>query len=392
VTNSYLLAGCRTPIGKFQGGLTSLAAPELAAPVIAAAVRGAGVDPATVDEVILGNVLSAGLGQAPARQAALGAGLPASVAAATVGMVCGSGLRAVMLADQAIRAGDVRLIVAGGMESMSRAPYLLPGARQGWKFGDQQVIDSMLYDGLRCAFEKCAMGDEADCIATAHSISRADQDAFALESHRRAVAAAAAGNFSAEIVPLSVRVGKNEVRVEHDEGPRSDTSLEALTRLKPAFAGTGTVTAGNSSQISDAAAAVVVASEAIARECKSPLRAKIVAAATSGVKPKDLFIAPVTAIQKVLAKAEMTLADIDFVELNEAFAAQCLACMRALGLDAAKTNVNGGALALGHPIGASGARILVTLMHTLAARQGRRGLVSLCLGGGNAVAMIIERV
>jgi acetyl-CoA C-acetyltransferase len=391
VATSFLIAGCRTPIGRFQGGLASLTAPEMAGRVIDAAYRRANLPPESVEEVLLGNVLSAGLGQAPARQAALAAGLPPTVSAATVGMVCGSGLRAVMLADQAIRAGDAEVIVAGGMESMSRAPYLLQGARQGWKFGDAAATDSMLYDGLRCAFEKCAMGDEADYIAEAHGVSRADQDAFALESHRRAMAATQAGAFDLETVPLSVRSGKTEVRIEHDEGPRADTNLEALARLKPAFSPTGTVTAGNSSQISDAAAAVVVVSQKVAQAHESPLRARIVASATSGVRPKDLFIAPVSAVEKVLAKAKMTLADIDLVEINEAFAAQCLACMRALKLDAGKTNVLGGAIALGHPIGASGTRVLVTLMHALAARKARRGLATLCLGGGNAVAMIIER-
>jgi acetyl-CoA C-acetyltransferase len=389
--HSYLLTGCRTPLGKFQGALSQLTAPELAAPVIAEALRRAGIDGASVDGVILGHVLSAGVGQAPARQAALRAGLPPSVAALGVNKVCGSGLKAVMLADQAIRAGDSQVVVAGGMESMSRAPYLLAGVRRGWKFGDQQAIDSMLYDGLWCAFENCAMGDEADYIALAHSISRADQDALALESHRRAVAAQAAGDFAAEIVPLSIDAGKGPKTIDHDEGPRADTSLEALARLKPGFNSAGTVTAGNASQLSDGAAVVVVVSEAVASRHQSPLRARIVAQATAGVPPKEVFIAPVGAVHDVLAKAGLKLSDIDLIEMNEAFAAQSLACMRALGLDAARLNIHGGAIALGHPIGASGARVLVTLMHSLAARGLKRGLVSLCLGGGNAVAMIIER-
>ena len=390
MTSSYLLAGCRTPVGKFQGALSHLAAPELAAPVIAEALRRAAIDVGRVDEVILGHVLSAGVGQAPARQAALKAGLPPSVAAMSVNKVCGSGLKAVMLADQAIRAGDAQVIVAGGMESMSRAPYLLTGVRQGWKFGDRQAIDSMLHDGLWCPFENCAMGAEADYIALTRSISRADQDAFALESHRRAVAAAAAGDFAAEIVPLTVPAGKGSKQIDRDEGPRADTSLDALAALKPGFNSTGTVTAGNSSQLSDGAAAVVVVSEAVARRHESPLWARIVAQATAGVPPKEIFIAPVRAVESVLAKAGLKLADIDLIEMNEAFAAQSLACMRGLAIDPAWLNVRGGAIALGHPIGASGARVLVTLMHTLAARGLRRGLATLCLGGGNAVAMIIE--
>ena len=368
-----------------------LTAPELAAPVIANALRRAAIDAASVDEVILGHVLSAGVGQAPARQAALKAGLPPTVGAAGVNKVCGSGLKAVMLADQAIRAGDAQLIVAGGMESMSRAPYLLAGVRQGWKFGNQQAIDSMLYDGLWCPFENCAMGDEADYIALAHSISRADQDAFALESHRRAVAAATAGDFAAEIVPISIHTAKESKQIDHDEGPRADTTLEVLARLKPSFNTAGSVTAGNASQLSDGAAALVVASESVARRHESPLRARIVAQATAGVPPKEIFIAPVRAVEAVLAKSGLKLSDIDLIEMNEAFAAQCVACMRALGLDSARLNVRGGAIALGHPIGASGARVLVTLMHALAARGLKRGLVAVCLGGGNAVAMIIER-
>ena len=391
MTNAYLLTGCRTPVGKFQGALSHLTAPELAAPVIAEAMRRAGIDAPTVDEVIMGHVLSAGVGQAPARQAALKAGLPPSVGAAGVNKVCGSGLKAVMLADQAIRAEDAQVIVAGGMESMSRAPYLLVGVRQGWKFGDRQAVDSMLFDGLWCPFENCAMGDEADYIAMAHSISRADQDAFALESHRRAVAAQAAGDFAAEIFPLTVDAGKGPKLVDRDEGPRADTSLEALAALKPGFNSAGTVTAGNASQLSDGAAAVVVASEVVARRHASPLRARILAQATAGVPPKEVFIAPVRAVNDVLAKAGLKLSDIDLIEMNEAFAAQSLACIRALGLDTTRLNVHGGAIALGHPIGASGARVLVTLMHALAARGLRRGMVAVCLGGGNAVAMIIER-
>ncbi len=390
MAHAYLLAGCRTPIGKFMGTLASLPATGLGGLVVGEALRRAQFPVGAVDEVILGNVLSAGLGQAPARQAALLAGLPPTVSAVTVNKVCGSGLKAVMLADQAIRAGDAELIVAGGMESMSRAPHLILGARQGWKFGDQKVIDSMLHDGLWCAFEDQAMGVQADYIAASRGVNRADQDAFAAESHRRALAAAIVS--AAEIVPVSIAVGKQTVTVACDEGPRGDTNCEALSRLRSAFGEAGTVTAGNASQLSDGAAAVVVATKRLALGCNSPIKARIIAAATSGVAPKEIFIAPVSAVEKVLDKAGLKLADIDLVELNEAFAAQCLACMRPLGLDAAKTNVRGGAIALGHPIGASGARVLVTLLYSLAERGLHRGLAAVCLGGGNAVAMIVERV
>ncbi|HTM55321.1 MAG TPA: acetyl-CoA C-acetyltransferase [Pirellulales bacterium] len=386
MSHSYLLAGSRTPIGKLQGALSSLPAPRLGAVAIAEAIRRAELPVDSIDEVIMGNVLSAGLGQAPARQAAIFAGLPDTIAALTINKVCGSGLKAVMLADQAIRCGDSEIIVAGGMENMSRAPFLIMGARQGWKFGDQEVRDSMLHDGLWCAFEDLPMGAEADYIAESRGVSRADQDAYAVESHKRA----ASMSDLKEIVPVTVP-GKTETVVRTDEGPRPDTNLEVLAKLKPAFGKSGTVTAGNASQISDGAAALVVANERIARQSRSPLKARIVASATSGVAPKEIFIAPVSAVEKVLQKAQMQLSDIDLIELNEAFAAQCLACMRPLGADPAKTNVRGGAIALGHPIGASGARVLVTLLYALAERGLKRGLASLCLGGGNAVAMIIER-
>jgi acetyl-CoA C-acetyltransferase len=387
---SYIVAGCRTPIGRFLGGLASVPATQLGAIAVREAVRRSGVAPGDVDEVIMGNVLSAGLGQAPARQAALGAGLPPTVAALMINKVCGSGLKAVMLADQAIRAGDARCIVAGGMENMSRAPHLLPGARAGWKFGHQQAIDSMIHDGLWCACENLSMGDEANYIATSRDVNRADQDAFAAESHRRAIAAAQAGAFRDEIVPVAVPGAKGETTITEDEGPWPGIT-EKLAALRPAFDPAGTVTAGNASQISDGAAALVVVSDELARKASSPIKARIVASATSGVPPKELFIAPVSAIEAVLAKARMSLADIDLIELNEAFAAQCLACSRPLKLDSAKVNVNGGAIALGHPIGASGARVLVTLLYALAKRNLPCGLASLCLGGGNAVAMIVER-
>jgi acetyl-CoA C-acetyltransferase len=313
------------------------------------------------------------------------------VPALTINNVCGSGLKAVMLADQAIRAGDAAIIVAGGMENMSLAPHLVMGARSGWKFGDQKLVDSMQLDGLWCSSENKGMGPLADYIAAKCNVAREDQDAFAAESHRRAVAAQAEGRFAAEIVPVTVKTGKAEQRVDRDEGPRPDTSLAALAKLRPSFAADGTATAGNASQISDGAAAVVVTSEEAARRLKSARRARIVAAATHAVEPKELFIAPVGAIEKVLAKADLQVADIDLFELNEAFASQCLACMRPLGIDHAKLNVNGGAIALGHPIGASGARVLVTLFHALHEQQLRYGLAALCLGGGEAVAVIIER-
>ena len=388
---SYILAAKRTPIGKLLGSLSEVPAPQLAAVAIRCALDATNVAPDQIQEVILGNVLQAGVGQAPARQAALAAGIPASVPAVTINKVCGSGLKAVMLADQAIRAGDARLIVAGGMENMSLAPHLAMKARGGWKFGSQTLLDSMQSDGLTCAREQTAMGDLADYTASKYNISRQDQDTFALASHLRAVAARAANRFDQEIAPVPIRAGKYDLEAIADEGPRENASLADLAKLRPAFSPTGTATAGNASQISDGAAAVIVADEATAGASNSPLKARIVASHTSGVEPKDLFIAPVSAIEGVLANASLTLADIDLVELNEAFAAQCLACMRQLGLSADKTNVHGGAIALGHPIGASGARVLVTLLHALAARGLRRGLVSLCLGGGNAVAMIVER-
>ena len=323
----------------------------------------AGCEPSDIDEVILGNVLSAGVGQAPARQAALRAGLPPTVAALTINKVCGSGLKAVMLAAQGVRCGDVDLVVAGGMESMSQAGWILP--RDAPALGDRQLVDSMMHDGLVCPFSNQSMGEIADGLAGRAGISREDQDRYALESHRRAVAAAASGAFTAEIVPVVVGRGTNSKIVSHDECPRGDTDLEALANLAPAFGAGGTVTAGNSSQISDGAAAVVVGSEsAAARLGRRPL-ARIIAAATSGIEPQDLFIAPVEAIRRVVAKAGCSLDDIDLFEINEAFAVQMLACMRQLDLPPERVNVHGGAIALGHPIGASGARVLVTLLSAL---------------------------
>lgn len=383
-----ILSAVRTPIGKFLGGLSDVSAPKLGSVVVAAAIQRANVPLDQLDEVILGEVLTAGVGQAPARQAALGAGLPTTIPAVTINKVCGSGLKAVMLAAQAIRAGDASVIVAGGMESMSQAPFLLPKVRAGYKYGDQTAKDSLILDGLWCSFENWPMGNAAEHTATSCGISRGEQDRFSVQSHHRAAAAWASGAFDREVVP--VNAGKSIIG--KDEGIRAESTIEGLSRLKPAFAPTGTVTAANASQLSDGAAALVVASADAADKLGSKPLARIVAYATSGVDPKDIFIAPVSAVRMVLAKAQLNLADIDLFELNEAFASQMLACAGQLELDESKVNVSGGAIALGHPIGASGARVLVTLVHALQARGLKRGLASLCLGGGNAVAMIVERV
>lgn len=391
MSDAYLVAGVRTPIGKFLGGLSALSAPELGGLVIREALRRSGIDAARVDEVIMGQVLTAGVGQAPARQAALLAGIPASVSALTINKMCGSGLQAAMLAAQAIRAGDASVVVAGGMESMSRAPHLLRGGREGWKLGDGKLEDAMILDGLWCAIEGCHMGSHADHIARKFDVTREDQDKFAVDSQSKAAAAIQAGKFQAEILPVTVKLKKGEVVVSQDEGPRADTDLQSLAKLRPAFNSDGTVTAGNASTLNDGAAAVVVVNAAIASKITSPWKARIVAYHTSGVAPRDIFIAPVTAVQGVLAKAKLTIDDIDLFELNEAFSAQMVACAKELQLDPAKVNVHGGAVALGHPIGASGARVLVTLLSALEQRGLRRGLASLCLGGGNAVAMIVER-
>lgn len=390
--DTYILSAARTPIGKFLGGLSELPAPKLGAVAVAEVIKRAGVKPADVDEVVMGCVVQAGVGQAPARQAAIFGGLPDTIAAYTVNKVCGSGLKAVMLAAQSIKAGDANVVVAGGMESMSRAPFLLPNVRGGYKYGDQTAKDSLVHDGLWCAFENWAMGEAAEHIATKCSISRADQDRFSAQSHKRAAAAWESGAFAKEVVPVTVGSGAKATTVAKDEGIRADSTPEGLGKLRPAFRPDGTVTAGNASQLSDGAAAVVVASGDAAGKLGAKPLARIVAYATSGVSPKDIFIAPVPAVQMVLAKAGLKLGDIDLFELNEAFAAQMLACGKELGLDEAKVNVNGGGVALGHPIGASGARVLVTLVHALHARNLRYGLASLCLGGGNAVAMIVERV
>ncbi|HTU16983.1 MAG TPA: acetyl-CoA C-acetyltransferase [Gemmataceae bacterium] len=404
MADAFLLSAVRTPIGKYLGALADVPAPQLGAIAIAEAIRragawsgGTGVSPVggtgelLIEEVILGNVIQAGLGQNPARQAALKAGLPDRIAAFTVNKVCGSGLKAVMLAAQAIRAGDAELIVAGGAESMSRAPYLLFGTRTGWKYGDQQAVDAMIHDGLWCAFECWHMGEAAEHIAEKCDVSRAEQDRFSAQSQQRAAAAWENGAFNAEIVPVTVGAGAKTKVVSRDEAMRPETTTEALAKLKPAFRDGGTVTAGNATTLSDGGAAVVVGSARAAERLGTKPLARIIAYSTSGVAPKDVFIAPVSAVRQVLEKASLRLEDIDLFELNEAFAAQMLACGKELKLDEAKVNVNGGAIALGHPIGASGARVLVTLLHALEQRGLKRGLASLCLGGGNAVAMVVER-
>jgi acetyl-CoA C-acetyltransferase len=401
----YLVSAARTPIGRFGGALAGVPATELGAVAIRAAVERAGLDPATaeIDDVLMGQVLQAGAGQAPARQAALAAGLRESTPATTINRVCGSGLKAIMLAAAEIRAGDAEVVVAGGMESMNRAPYLLPGARFGYRLGNGEVVDSTVHDGLWCALEGCHMGTHAERVAIREQVSRADQDAFALESHRRAVAAQDAGRFADEMAPVAVRDAKGrETVVDADEGPRRDTTLEALARLRPVFplppagdrgdAEEGTVTAGNAPGITDGAAATVVASErAVERLGLAPL-ARIVGYAQAEVTPKWLFLAPVEGVRKLEARTGLAAEAFDLVELNEAFAAQVLADVRMLGLDLERVNVNGGAIALGHPIGASGARIVATLLHELRRREGRYGLATLCLGGGGSVAMAFERV
>jgi acetyl-CoA C-acetyltransferase len=396
---AFILSAVRTPIGKFLGGLSSLSAPQLGALVIEEALRRAGLSGDQVDEVIMGNVLQAGVGQNPARQAALKAGLPNRMAAYTVNKVCGSGLKAIMLAAQAIRAGDADIVVAGGMESMSNAPYLLFGARGGWKYGDQKAVDAMIHDGLWCAFENWHMGEAAEHTAKKYGVSRADQDRFAARSHQRAAAAWERGAFNAETMSVTISPSSTFSRdakrsagstFTRDEGIRPDTNAQVMSKLEPAFRPEGTVTAGNSSMLSDGAAAIVVVSgRALERITAKPL-ARFVSYATSGVDPKEVFIAPVPAIRLVLEKASLSTSDIDLIELNEAFASQMLACARELKLDEERVNVNGGAIALGHPIGASGARVLTTLLYSLQQRGLRRGLASLCLGGGNAVAMIVE--
>ena len=393
MSDAFILSAARTPIGKFGGGLSTVPATDLGATAIRAAVERAGIAPERVDEVFMGQVIQAGAGQAPARQAALRAGLPNGVSATTINKVCGSGLKAVMLGAAAIRAGDARVIVAGGMENMNLGPYLLPGARAGYRLGNADVVDSTVHDGLWCAICDVHMGAHAERVAAKHDVTREAQDAFAVRSHQRALAAIAEGRFRDEIVPVEVPGKKGPTVVDTDENPRADTSLEALARLKPAFQPDGgTVTAGNAPGITDGAAALVLASsEAVQRDAVTPM-ARITGYAQADVAPEWLFEAPIDGVRRLLDKLNMRLDEFDLIEINEAFAAQVLADGNALGFDWDKVNVNGGAIALGHPIGASGARVLTTLLYELRRRGGRRGLATLCLGGGGAVALAVEMV
>ena len=390
--NSVIVSAARLPSGKFLGALKNYSATDLGAMAVAEAVRRAGVDPASVDECIMGNVVSAGNGQNPARQAALRGGLSDGGAALTVNKVCGSGLKAVMLASQGIATGDIDIAVAGGMESMSNAPYLLPRVREGLRMGDGKVIDSMIQDGLWCAFENCHMGNAGEVVAEHYNVGRSEQDAFAAESHRRAAAAFADGAFKDEILALSIPQKKGEAIVfDRDESIREDTTVETLGKLKPAFKKDGgTVTAGNAPGVNDGAAAVVVMAEEKAASLGLTPLARIAGQATSGLAPKFVLMTPVESVRKVASKVGWKLEDVDLFELNEAFSVQAVAVMRELGIDPAKVNVNGGAVALGHPIGASGARVLTTLIYALRRRGLKRGIASLCLGGGNGVAMAVE--
>ncbi|MHB1004157.1 MAG: thiolase family protein [Chloroflexota bacterium] len=390
VPEVVIAGAARIPTGRFLGAYQSLTAPDLGAVAVREAVRRAGVDPAEIDEVILGNVIQAGVGQAPARQASIRAGLPDTVSAVTVNKVCGSGLKAVMLASQAIRSGDGELFVAGGMESMSNAPYLLPQARGGYRLGNGEVVDSVVNDGLWCAFQHTHMGNSAEHTARLYEISRQAQDEFALESHHKAVAASAAGRFADEIVPVTVPQRKGSTVISVDEPPRPDTSLAALAKLPAAFEAGGTVTAGNAPGLSDGAAALVVLSAAKARAAGTPVIARVTGYAMAALAPLLLFTAPPLAIRRLLARTGLRLSDFDLIEVNEAFSAQILANGKELSWDWAKVNVKGGAVALGHPIGASGARILATLIYALRERGGGRGLAAACLGGGEAVALSVE--
>ena len=391
MTDVYIVGAARTPIGRFLGGLSSVSAPELGAAAVRAAVERAGVDPEAVEDVVIGNVVQAGVGQAPARQAALGAGLPSSASATTINKVCASGLEAINAAALAIRNGDADVIVAGGMESMSRAPHLMQNVRQGIRLGSGQLEDAVIHDGLWCPFEKHHMGNAAEAIAEKHGIGRQEMDEYALNSHRKAVAAAEAGRFDAEIIPVTVG-GRTQTVVSRDESPRADTTAEALAKLRPAFVPDGVVTAGNAPGLTDGAAALVVASAAAVREHNLTPIARVVAHSTAALDPLWLFDAPVLATQKLLKKTGTELEDYDLFEINEAFAAQILANGKSLGWDWDKVNVNGGAIALGHPIGATGARIVVTLLHALQQRGLKRGMAGLCHGGGGAVAMSFELV
>ncbi|NTV65891.1 MAG: acetyl-CoA C-acetyltransferase [Oscillochloris sp.] len=388
-----IVGAARTAIGKFNGAFAGLSATQLGAAAVRAAVERAGLDPATISECIMGNVVGAGLGQAPARQAALGAGLPDSVGALTINKVCGSGMKAAMLGAALIRSGEAEIIVAGGMENMSRAPYLLQNARHGYRLGNGELVDSVVHDGLWCAFEHQHMGNSAEWIARAHNVTREQQDTFSFQSQQRAIAAIDAGRLRDEIAPVTIPGPKGQsIVVDTDENPRRDTSMPLLAKLRPAFASDGSVTAGNAPGITDGAAALVLMGESRAAALGLTPLARIAGFAQAAVKPLEVFTAPAFAIERLMQRLGTSVDDYDLFEINEAFAAQVLANVRAVGLDPDRLNVNGGAIALGHPIGASGARVIVTLINALRQRGARRGLASLCLGGGEAVAMAIEIV
>src|SRR5712691_4327990 len=390
-----IISACRTPVGKFQGSLSDLSAPQLGAIVVREAVHRAPLDPKQVDESIMGNVVSAGLGQNPARQAALLGGLPPEKGNMTINKVCGSGLKAVALAAQAIQTGNSSIVVAGGMESMTNAPYLLPQARKGYRLGNAQIIDSMVTDGLWDVYNNYHMGMTGENVAEKYGITRQEQDQFAVNSHRKAVAAIKECRFKSQIVPVEIpakKKGESQVLFDKDESPREDTTIEVLRSLKPAFKKDGTVTAANAPGVNDGAAAVLVTSAKRARELGAPPMVRIVAQATSGIDPKWVMMAPVGAVRKIWQRTGWKNEDVDLYELNEAFSVQALGVMRELGLDANKVNVNGGAVAIGHPIGASGARVLTTLLYALEARNQKRGIATLCLGGGNGVALAVERL
>ena len=393
LNEAVIISAARTPVGKFLGSLKGFSATELGAIVVRESVKRAGVKSEDVDEVIMGCVIQAGLGQNPARQAALNGGLPSTVSAVTVNKVCGSGLKAVMMAAQGVQLGDAEIVVAGGMESMSNAPYLIPKAREGYRLGNGELVDSMINDGLWCAFENYHMGCTGEVVAEEYSISRSQQDEFAVNSHRKAAAAIKEGKFKDEIVPVEIKQKKGPALMfDTDETVREDTTAEALGKLKPAFkAEGGTVTAGNAPSVNDGASAVVVTSLRRARELGVEPMARIVAQAVSGVEPRMVMMAPVEAVRKLFKKTGWSPSEVDLVELNEAFSVAAVAVTRELGLDPEKVNVNGGAVALGHAIGQSGSRLLTTILYELKRRDARRGIVSLCLGGGNAVAMAIER-
>jgi acetyl-CoA C-acetyltransferase len=389
--NAFIVSAVRLPTGKFLGTLKDFTAPELGAMVVRESVKRAGIDPASVDECIMGNVVSAGVGQAPARQAALKGGLAEHVAALTINKVCGSGLKAVMLAHQGIQTGDTDIVVAGGMESMSNCPYIIPKVREGLRMGHGSVVDLMIHDGLWCPFENWHMGNAGETVADVYKVTRDQQDEYSAASHKKAAAAASGGKFGDEILPVSIPQKKGDPIVfNRDESVREDTTAEVLRKLKPAFKKDGSVTAGNAPPVNDGAAALVVMAEDTMTSLNLKPMARIVAQATSGLAPKMLLMTPVEATRKVMKKAGWSINDVDLIELNEAFAVQAVAVMAELGVDPAKVNVNGGAVALGHPIGASGARILTTLIYALKDRGLKRGIATLCLGGGNGVALAIE--